>query len=118
MYKCKITIVDRILLVYFDLIGSLGITTGFSDHYQIINTSFNAASLKCKPIERTYLKMKNFDGDLFRNKLSSELNKIGTEYESFEDIILSVLKKHALIRKIYQEAIRNFMLQKPFVNQS
>ena len=53
---------------------------------------------KSKPIERTYREMKHFDREAFRYELISELYKIDTDYNSFEDTFNAVLNKHAPIK--------------------
>ena len=53
---------------------------------------------KNKPIERTYREMKHFDREEFRSELASELSKIGSYYNSFDDTFNTVLDKHAPIK--------------------
>ena len=54
---------------------------------------------KSKPIERVSRDMKNFDRQSFRNDLKAELEKIDSNYESFENIFTSVLDRHAQLKK-------------------
>ena len=42
--------------------------------------------------------MKHFDREAFRSDLISEINKIGTEYNVFDDTFNKVLDKHAPIK--------------------
>ena len=64
----------------------------------MVATSFKMSFSKSKPIERTYREMKHFDREEFPSELISELSKIGSDYNSFDDTFNTVLDKHAPIK--------------------
>ena len=64
----------------------------------MVATSFKMSFSKNKPIERTYREMKHFDRETFRSELISELSKIGSDYNTFDDVFNKVLNKHAPIK--------------------
>ena len=78
--------------------NTIGVSTGLSDFHKMVATSFKMSFSKNKPIERTYREMKHFDRETFRSELISELSKIGSDYNSFDDIFNKVLNKHAPIK--------------------
>ena len=53
---------------------------------------------KCKPIERAYHDMKHVDRETFRSDLISDISKIETNYNLFDDTFNKVLDKHAPIK--------------------
>ena len=79
--------------------NTTGISTGLSDFHKMIVTSLKLTFSKNKPIERVYRDMKKFNRESFRNELTTELSKLDSEYESFEDTFMSVLNKHAPLKK-------------------
>ena len=78
--------------------NTIGFSTGLSDFHKLVATSFKMNFSKSKPIERTYRDMKHFDREAFRSDLISEINKIGTDYNLFDDTFNKVLDKHAPIK--------------------
>ena len=78
--------------------NTVGFSTGLSDFHKLVATSFKMSFSKSKPIQRTYREMRHFDRDSFRSDLISELNKIGNDYNSFEDTFNAVLDKHAPVK--------------------
>ena len=68
---------------------------------------------KSKPIERVYRDMKNFDRRSFRNDLKAELEKIDSNYDTFENTFTSVLDKHAPLKKKLLRAN-----EKPYVTKN
>ena len=92
---------------------TMGLTTGLSDHHKMIATSFKMTFPKSKPKEKLYRAIKNCDRDLFRNELKSELEKIDSKYESFEDTFTTLLDKHAPMKKKILRAN-----EKPYVTKA
>ena len=78
--------------------NTIGFSTGLSDFHKLVATSFKMNFSKCKPIERTYRDMKHFDREVFRSDLISEISKIGSDYNVFDDTFNKVLDKHAPIK--------------------
>ena len=91
----------------------MGLTTGLSDHHKMIATSFKMTFPKSKPKEKLYRDMKNFDRDLYRAELKSELEKIDSKYESFEDTFTALLDIHAPMKKKILRAN-----EKPYVTKA
>ena len=92
---------------------TIGLTTGLSDHHKMIATSLKMSFAKSKPIERVYRDMKNFDRRSFRNDLKAELEKIDSNYDTFENTFTSVLDKHAPLKKKLLRAN-----EKPYVTKN
>ena len=78
--------------------NTIGFSTGLSDFHKLVATSFKMNFSKSKPIERTYRDMKHFDREVFRSDLISEISKIGSDYNVFDDTFNKVLDKHAPIK--------------------
>ena len=60
----------------------------------VCKTSFQ----KPKPKEMVYRNYKKFDRDISKDELKLKLESI-TNYESFEDVFLTILNKHAPLKK-------------------
>ena len=76
------------------------ISTGLSDFHKMVVTVFKYTFSKSKPKEITYRSYKNFDQDKFKKDLKNKLqNKTVSEYETFENIFLTVLENHAPLKK-------------------
>ena len=78
--------------------NTIGFSTGLSDFHKLVATSFKMNFSKSKPIARTYRDMKHFDREVFRSDLISEISKIGSDYNVFDDTFNKVLDKHAPIK--------------------
>ena len=74
------------------------LATGLSDLHKMIVTVCKTSFQKPKPKEIVYRNYKKFDGDIFKDELKLKLESI-TNYESFEDVFLTILNKHAPLKK-------------------
>ena len=74
------------------------LATGLSDFHKMIVTVCKTSFQKPKPKEVVYRNYKKFDRDIFKDELKLKLESI-TNYESFEDVFLTILNKHAPLKK-------------------
>ena len=74
------------------------LATGLSDFHKMIVTVCKTSFQKPKPKEIVYRNYKKFDRDIFKDELKLKLESI-TNYESFEDVFLTILNKHAPLQK-------------------
>ena len=72
--------------------------TGLSDFHKMIVTVCKTSFQKPKPKEIVYRNYKKFDRHIFKDELKLKLESI-TNYESFEDVFLTILNKHAPLKK-------------------
>ena len=90
--------------------NSMAIETGLSDHHKLTITALRAHFHKQSPDIIIYRDYKYFDRINFRNELTQKLknNTISLKcYETFENIIISVINKHAPMKKKYLGLITN-----------
>ena len=78
--------------------NTTAVAIGLSDFHKIIVTVCKNSFPKSKPKEIIYRNYKNFDTDAFQCELKLKLQSINN-YESFESVFLSVLNKHAPLKK-------------------
>ena len=102
--------------------NTIGFSTGLSDFHKLVGTSFKINFSKSKPIARTYRDMKHFDKQAFRSDLISEISKIGSDYNEFDDTFNKVLDKHAptktkLLRANHKPYVTKAM-RKPIMKRS
>ena len=71
---------------------------GLSDFHKMIVTVCKTSFQKPKPKEIVCRNYKKFDRDIFKDELKLKLESI-TNYESFEDVFLTILNKHAPLKK-------------------
>ena len=74
------------------------VATGLSDFHKMIVTVCKTSFPKSKPKEIVYRNYMKFDIDAFQGELKLKLQSIDN-YESFESVFLSVLNKHAPLKK-------------------
>ena len=88
-------------------IGSFQKTTavasGLSDFHTMIVTVCKASFQQLKPNKIIYRNYKNFDLSTFKNGLRLKLQSIKS-YESFEQVFLEALNKHAPLKKKFLRA--------------
>ena len=78
------------------------ISAGMSDYHKMVVTVLKTTFPKSKPKEIVYRSYKSFDRDVFRAELKEGLKKFFADelnYDHFENTFLSVLNKHAPIKK-------------------
>ena len=78
------------------------LNVGCSDFHKMVVTVMKTKFVKIKPKEVTYRDYKNFDDNMFKIDLRTELNdndQSVRRYEIFENIFLRVLDKHAPMKK-------------------
>ena len=78
--------------------NTTAVATGLSDFHKMIVTVCKNSFPKSKPKEIIYRNYKNFDTDAFQCELKLKLQSINN-YETFESVFLSVLNKHAPLKK-------------------
>ena len=78
--------------------NTTAVAIGLSDFHKMIVTVCKNSFPKSKPKEIIYRNYKNFDTDAFQCELKLKLQSINN-YESFESVFLSVLNKHAPLKK-------------------
>ena len=78
--------------------NTTAVATGLSDFHKMIVTVCKNSFPKSKSKEIIYRNYKNFDKDAFQCELKVKLQSINN-YESFESVFLSVLNKHAPLKK-------------------
>ena len=69
--------------------------TGLSDHHHLIYSMLKTTFKKEEPKRRIYCYYKNFSNEYFKSDLKNGLSKCPKNYESFEDVFLTVLDRHA-----------------------
>ena len=74
------------------------LASGLSDFHKMIVTVCKTSFQKPKPKEIVYRNYKKFDRDIFKDELKLKLESI-TNFESFEDVFLTILNKHAPLKK-------------------
>ena len=67
--------------------------TGISDHHKLISTISKSGSFKGTPRIKVHRSYKSFNSVNFKNNLSN------TTYDDFEETFLSLLNKHASLKK-------------------
>ena len=75
--------------------NTCAITTGLSDFHKMVITVMKMTFQKTPPREIYYRGYKKFDQQLFKEGLSNEINRDVFCYETFEQIFMNVLNKHA-----------------------
>ena len=78
------------------------INVGCSDFHKMVITAMKTIFPKAKPKEVTYRNYAHFDNNIFRNDLVKTLKISHIDngnYKSFETIFLTVLEKHAPLKK-------------------
>ena len=78
------------------------IETGLSDHHKTIITVIKTYSTKKEPNTINYRSYKNFDISKYNNGLKQNLEQLNKEtmsYEGFHKIFMTVLDKHAPMKK-------------------
>ena len=83
---------------------STTIETGLSDHNKMIITVLNGNLNKKEPVLLNYRSYKNFDENLYREKLANALlaldyNNMG--YDEFKKVVIRVLNLHAPMKRKY-----------------
>ena len=74
--------------------------TGLSNHHKLISTVSKSGSFKGSPRIKVYRSYKSFKLDNFKCILNQNLtNFSGTTYDDFEVTCLSLLNKHAPLKK-------------------
>ena len=74
--------------------------TGLSDHRKLITTISKPGSFKGTPRIKVYRSYKSFNIDNFKSILNQKLNNLSsTTYDDFEKTYLSLLNKHAPLKK-------------------
>ena len=73
--------------------------TGISDHHKLVTTVIKAKFTKASPKYIHYRNYKNFDEQDFKLELSRKLefDVVDANYETFHNVYLNVLNKHAPI---------------------
>ena len=74
------------------------VATGLSDFHKMILTVLKTTMQRVSPKEIIYRDYKHFEPNNFRSDLRKNLESIN-DYESFEKIVLSILNKHAPLKK-------------------
>ena len=74
------------------------LASGLADFHKMIVTVCKTSFQKPKPKETVYRNYKKFDRDIFKDELKPKLESI-TNYESFEDVFLTILNKHVALKK-------------------
>jgi len=80
------------------------ITTGLSDFHKMVITVTKMTFHKNPPKEIYYRDYKKFDRDIFKEELANELHGCDSYYNSFEEIFINVLNKHAPFKKKFLRA--------------
>ena len=100
--------------LYFQ--NSTVIDIGLSDFHKLTITIMKANFQKHMPITFNYRNYKSFNNDFFRNELMNELNKNGSfniSCKKFEMIFVTILNKHARLKKRYIRANNSPFMNKP-----
>ena len=105
--------------------NSMTIETGLSDHHTMTITVLKIYFKKKGPISINYRNYKFFDEIQFRNDLIEQLTLFDIEYmgyDDFKDIFMSVLNKHAPMKKKVVRGnnapFMNTILSKAFMHRS
>ena len=105
--------------------NTLVLATGLSDFHKMVITVLKTKFKKSPPKETQYRDYKNFDQNSFRDDLDIALNSLNSsnpEYKEFENTFLSVLDKHAPVKKkIVRANQKSYMtksLRKAFMRRS
>ena len=97
------------------------VATGLSYFHKMIVTVCKTSFPKSKPKEIVYKNYLKFDIDTFQGKLKLKLQSIDN-YESFESVFLSMLNKHAPLKKKFvrgnQAPYMTMQLQKALMRRS
>ena len=80
------------------------VTTGLSDFHKMVITVTKMTFHKNPPKEIYYRDYKKFDQDLLREELAEKLYGCDGCYDTFEEIFINVLNKHAPLRKKFLRA--------------
>ena len=76
------------------------VDTGLYDHQKLISTFSKLDSFKGTPQIEIYRSYKSFNIDNFKSILNQKLKKLSsTTYDDFEETLLSLLNKHARLKK-------------------
>ena len=74
--------------------------TGLSENHKLISTISKSGSFKGTPQIKVYQSYKYFNIDNFKSILNQKLNNLpSTTYDDFEETFLSLLNKHAPLKK-------------------
>ena len=80
------------------------VTTGLSDFHKMVITMTKMTFHKNPPKEIYYRDYKKLDQNLFREELAEKLYGCDSCYDTFEEIFISVLNKHAPLKKKFLRA--------------
>ena len=86
------------------------------DFHKLTITRMKANFQKHKPITFNYRNYKSFNNDFFRNELMNEINKNGSfniSCKKFEMLFMTILNKHAPLKKRYIRANNSPFINKP-----
>ena len=75
------------------------ITTGLSDFHKMVITVMKMTFQKNPPKEIYYRNYKNFEQEIFKDEITNNLNGQVNFCETFEQIFVSTLDKHASFKK-------------------
>ena len=74
--------------------------TGLSDHHKLISTISKSGNFKETPQMKVYRSYKSFNTDNFKSILNQKLNNLSsTTYDNIEETLLSLMNKHASLKK-------------------
>ena len=79
--------------------NTMTISTGLSDFHKMIITVLKSSFIKLKARETYYRDYKNFSSNSFREELTLSLGRINKGFDSFEDIFMKTLNRHAPMKK-------------------
>ena len=80
------------------------VTTGLSDFHKMVITVTKMAFYKNPPKEIYCRDYKKFNHDIFREELAEKLYGCDSCYDTFEEIFVNVLNKHAPLKKKFLKA--------------
>ena len=82
----------------YSFISTKTIETGLSDFHKLTITTLKTEFVKGEPKIVKYRDYKNFNCTDFNRELEINLQKINNEYNTFSNIMLNVLNKHAPVK--------------------